>query len=44
MIIVCPNCSARYKFDENKLGGRPKAKTKARRRGSIEIELPLSAR
>jgi len=42
MIIVCPNCSARYKFDENKLGGRPKAKTKcAKCGGSIEIENPL---
>jgi predicted Zn finger-like uncharacterized protein len=42
MIIVCPNCSAKYKFDENKLGGRPKAKTKcAKCGGNIEIENPL---
>jgi predicted Zn finger-like uncharacterized protein len=42
MIIVCPNCSAKYKFDETKLGGRPKAKTKcAKCGGTIEIENPL---
>lgn len=42
MIIVCPSCQARYKFDESKLGQRPKAKTKCAKCGSaIEIENPL---
>lgn len=42
MIIVCPSCQARYKFDESKLGQRPRAKTKcAKCGGSIEIENPL---
>ncbi len=42
MIIVCPSCSARYKFDETKLGTRPSARTKcAKCGGSIEIENPL---
>ena len=42
MIIVCPSCTARYKFDETKLGQRPKAKTKcAKCGGTIEIENPL---
>jgi predicted Zn finger-like uncharacterized protein len=42
MIIVCPSCGARYKFDETKLGQRPKAKTKcAKCGGTIEIENPL---
>jgi predicted Zn finger-like uncharacterized protein len=41
MIIVCPSCQARYKFDESKLGQRPKAKTKcAKCGGAIEIENP----
>jgi predicted Zn finger-like uncharacterized protein len=41
MIIVCPSCQARYKFDESKLAGRPRAKTKcAKCGGSIEIENP----
>jgi len=41
MIIVCPSCQSRYKFDENKLGERPKAKTKCAKCGSsIEIENP----
>jgi len=44
MIIVCPACQARYKFDESKLGERPKAKTKCAKCGStIEIENPLLA-
>ena len=44
MIIVCPSCQARYKFDEGKLGERPRAKTKcAKCGGSIEIENPLMA-
>jgi predicted Zn finger-like uncharacterized protein len=42
MIIVCPSCQARYKFDESKLGQRPKAKTKCAKCGSaIEIENPM---
>jgi predicted Zn finger-like uncharacterized protein len=42
MIIVCPSCQARYKFDESKLGERPKAKTRcAKCGGTIEIENPL---
>ena len=44
MIIVCPTCQARYKFDESKLGERPKAKTRCAKCGStIEIENPLLA-
>jgi predicted Zn finger-like uncharacterized protein len=44
MIIVCPSCQAKYKFDESKLGDRPKAKTRcAKCGGSIEIENPLLA-
>ena len=42
MIIVCPSCQARYKFDESRLGERPKVKTKcAKCGGTIEIENPL---
>jgi predicted Zn finger-like uncharacterized protein len=41
MIIVCPSCSSRYKFDETKLGSRKSARTKcAKCGGSIEIENP----
>ena len=41
MIIVCPSCQARYKFDEAKLGDRPRAKTRcAKCGGTIEIENP----
>src|SRR5262249_59591989 len=44
MIIVCPSCQARYKFDESKLGTRPRARTKcAKCGGSIDIENPLLA-
>jgi predicted Zn finger-like uncharacterized protein len=44
MIIVCPTCQARYKFDESKLGDRPRARTKcAKCGGSIDIENPLLA-
>jgi predicted Zn finger-like uncharacterized protein len=44
MIIVCPSCHAKYKFDEGKLGERPRAKTRcAKCGGSIEIENPLLA-
>src|SRR5262245_53495461 len=42
MIIVCPSCQSRYKFDENKLGGRPRVKTRcAKCGGTIEIENPM---
>lgn len=44
MIIVCASCQARYKFDESKLGDRPRAKTKcAKCGGTIEIENPRLA-
>jgi len=44
MIIVCPSCQSRYKFDESKLGERQKAKTKCAKCGSaIEIENPALA-
>ena len=44
MIIVCPSCQARYKFDEGRLGDRPRARTKcAKCGGSIEIENPQLA-
>ena len=44
MIIVCPSCQAKYKFDEGKLGERPRAKTKCAKCGAtIEIENPLLA-
>jgi predicted Zn finger-like uncharacterized protein len=42
MIIVCPSCQSKYKFDETKLGDRPRARTKCGKCGStIEIENPL---
>jgi predicted Zn finger-like uncharacterized protein len=42
MIIACPSCQSRYKFDESKLGDRPKVKTRcAKCGGTIEIENPL---
>ena len=41
MIVVCPSCHAKYKFDASKLGDRPKAKTKCSKCGGvIEIENP----
>jgi predicted Zn finger-like uncharacterized protein len=44
MIVVCPSCQARYRFDEAKLGSRPRVKTKcARCGGTIEIENPASS-
>jgi predicted Zn finger-like uncharacterized protein len=44
MIVACPNCQARYKFDESRLGDRPKVKTRCAKCGSaIEIENPLMA-
>jgi predicted Zn finger-like uncharacterized protein len=42
MIIVCPSCQARYKFDESRMGDKPKAKTRCTKcGGTIEIENPL---
>jgi predicted Zn finger-like uncharacterized protein len=42
MIVVCPGCQSRYKFDESKLGGKPKVKTRCSKcGGTIEIENPL---
>lgn len=41
MIVVCPSCQARYKFDEAKLGDRPRARTRcAKCGGNIDIENP----
>lgn len=41
MIVACPSCQARYKFDEARLGDRPRARTRcAKCGGSIEIENP----
>jgi predicted Zn finger-like uncharacterized protein len=41
MIIVCPSCQSRYRFDESKLGERPKARTRCSKcGGTIEIENP----
>jgi len=41
MIIVCPACQARYKFDENKLGSKPRVRTRCSKcGGAIEIENP----
>ena len=42
MIVVCPACQSRYRFDEAKLGDRPKARTRcAKCGGTIEIDNPL---
>jgi predicted Zn finger-like uncharacterized protein len=42
MIVVCPACQSKYKFDESKLGERPKVKTRCSKcGGTIEIENPL---
>lgn len=44
MIIVCPSCQSRYRFDESKLGDRPKVKTRcAKCSGAIEIVNPASS-
>jgi predicted Zn finger-like uncharacterized protein len=44
MIIDCPQCRARYRFDETKLGTRPRARTRcAKCGGAIDIENPLLA-
>jgi predicted Zn finger-like uncharacterized protein len=41
MIVVCPSCQARYKFDEARLGDRPRARTRcAKCGGNIDIENP----
>jgi len=41
MIILCPSCQARYRFDESKLGDRPRARTRCSKCGAaIEIENP----
>ena len=42
MIVVCPACQSKYKFDESKLGDRPKVKTRCSKcGGTIEIENPF---
>ena len=42
MIVACPACRSRYKFDESKLGDRPKVKTRCSKcGGAIEIENPV---
>jgi predicted Zn finger-like uncharacterized protein len=42
MIITCPSCQSRYKFDEGRLGTRPKVKTRCSKCGGmIEIENPM---
>ncbi len=44
MIIVCPSCQSRYRFDEAKLGNRPSVKTRcAKCGGTIEIQNPASS-
>jgi len=44
MIVECPACKSRYRFDESKLGGRPRVKMRcAKCGGSIEIENPGGA-
>lgn len=41
MIIVCPACQSRYRFDEAKLGDRARARTRCVKcGGTIEIENP----
>jgi predicted Zn finger-like uncharacterized protein len=42
MIVVCPACQSRYRFDEAKLGGRPKVSVRCSKcGGAIDIENPL---
>lgn len=44
MIIKCPQCQSRFRFDENKLGQRPRARTRCSKcGGAIEIENPALA-
>ena len=41
MIVVCPACQARYRFDETKMGGRPKVSLRCSKcSATIEIENP----
>ena len=41
MIVVCSSCQSKYKFDESKLGDRPKVRTRCSKcGGTIEIENP----
>ena len=41
MVIVCPSCQSRYRFDESKMGDRPRVKTRCAKCGSaIEIDNP----
>jgi predicted Zn finger-like uncharacterized protein len=43
MIVICPNCQSKYRFDETKLGNRPRVRTRCNKcGGSIEIENPLT--
>ena len=42
MIVVCLACQSRYRFDEAKLGGRPKVSVRCSKcGGAIEVENPL---
>ncbi len=44
MIVACPACQSRYRFDEAKLGGRPKVTVRCSKcGGAIEIENPVLA-
>jgi predicted Zn finger-like uncharacterized protein len=44
MIIVCPGCKARYRFDEGKLGTKPRVRTRCNKcGGAIEIDNPAYA-
>jgi predicted Zn finger-like uncharacterized protein len=44
MIVVCPACQSRYRFDEAKLGGRPKVSVRCSKcGGAIEIDNPALA-
>jgi predicted Zn finger-like uncharacterized protein len=41
MIVVCPACQSRYRFDEAKMGGRPRVSLRCSKcGGSIEIDNP----
>jgi predicted Zn finger-like uncharacterized protein len=44
MIVVCPACQSRYRFDETKMGSRPKVSLRCSRcSATIEIENPQLA-
>lgn len=44
MIVECPSCQSRYRFDETKLGGRPRVRTRcAKCGGAIDIDNPGGA-